>query len=266
MSTIVTVASIVRELAQQELLPRFAQVGREWKADGSLVTEADRAMQQRLAMALAEHWPELPLLGEEMSEQEQQALWQQPPAAGFWCLDPLDGTSNFAAGMPFFAVSLARIRDGQPDLGVVYDPLRDRCYYAEAEGGAWCHGERLVVPTTGRSLAEGIAIVDLKRLSPSLATRLVTAPPFASQRNLGASALEWCLLAAGHAELYLHGRQQPWDYAAGLLILQQAGGVACTLQGEAVWQGELRPSSVVAAADPALFAAWCHWLGIEPTV
>ncbi|WP_127478039.1 inositol monophosphatase family protein [Sulfurivermis fontis] len=251
--------AVVLPLARQELLPRFNRVAAAVKADGSVVTEADLACQQAVSAALAAHWPQIPLLGEEMTTAEQQRLLADS-AAGLWCLDPLDGTSNFAAGIPYFALALAYIRHGEVQLGLVYDPVRDECFSAARGQGAWLNGVPLRTRATGLALARCVALVDFKRLTPALATRLACSPPFASQRNFGSSALDWCQLAAGRGQLYLHGRQNLWDYAAGSLILAEAGGCAETLQGEPVLHVGLQPRSVVATLDPALFGPWRAWI------
>ena len=94
-------AAILQSAAQAELLPRFARVERELKGDGSIVTEADMAMQAKVCDALRKNWPGIPLLGEEMSAAEQQALLEGS-RDGLWLLDPQDGTSYFAAGIPYF--------------------------------------------------------------------------------------------------------------------------------------------------------------------
>lgn len=254
------VVRLVTRAAREELSPRFAQVQRHYKPDGSQVTEADLAMQRRLTQELAEAWPEVGLLGEEMPAEEQQAQLVRP-GAGLWLLDPLDGTSNFAAGIPFFSVSLALLRDGAVQLGVVYDPSRDECFAAQRGGGAFLNGDPLA-PRAAPPMRGAIALVDLKRLPPGLIARLAQQPPYASQRGFGSVALEWCWIAAGRCHLYLHGRQQLWDYAAASLILSEAGGHACTLEGEPVLRLELRPRTALAALDPGLFADWRAWLGV----
>jgi len=257
--TLEQLREVVLPLARQELLPRFTRAAAALKSDGSIVTEADLACQQAVAAALAARWPQIPLLGEEMAADAQQRLLEHA-ADGLWCLDPLDGTSNFAAGIPYFALALAYVRSGEVQLGLVYDPVRDECYSAARGQGAWLNGMPLRARATGLPLARCVAMVDFKRLAPPLATRLACSPPFASQRNFGSSALDWCQLAAGRGQLYLHGRQNLWDYAAGSLILAEAGGRAETLQGEPVLHVGLQPRSVVATLDPALFAPWRDWL------
>ena len=246
-------SDIVRHVAKRELLPRFAQVTREFKADGSLVTAADHAAQNHLEAELAVGWPDLPLLGEETPLAEQERILRQHQA-GFWCLDPLDGTSNFTAGVPFFAVSLARVGVDGPDLGVVYDPLRDECFAAAAGQGAWLNDQPLRVPMADIPLKRALAVVDMKRLDASLASRLAAHPPYGSQRNFGSCALEWCWLADGRVHCYLHGGQKLWDYAAGLLILLEAGGHAETLAGQPIRCDSLAPCSVLAAGNATLLA------------
>ena len=234
--------------------------GGERKADGSVVTATDTAIQERVGTLLAERWPQYGFLGEEM---EAEAQWQALTAAeGLWCLDPLDGTSNYAAGVPYYAVSLALLVGGKAELGVVYDPTRGECFTARRGRGAWLNGRALSGPTRSVALERAVAMVDFKRLDRDLTLRLTTQPPYHSQRNFGAVALDWCWLAAGRGDLYLHGGQFLWDYAAAELVFAEAGGRARTLQGEPVASGGLGRRSVAAALDPALFDEWCDWLGV----
>jgi myo-inositol-1(or 4)-monophosphatase len=253
--------AIVSHAAEQELLPRFAAVERGRKADGSLVTEADLAMQQRMQDALAKYWPAYRLLGEETEEQCKRQLLADDTAP-MWCLDPLDGTTNFTAGVPFFSVSLALLSGGEPVLGVVYDPMRRECFMTQKGQGAWLDGTRLVPKRFGLRLTQCIALVDLKRLKPALACRLAQKPPYSSQRSFGSVALDWAWLAAGRVHVYLHGGQKLWDYAAGSLILQEAGGHAVSLEGEPLGYQAAQPRSVVAALDSDLFQEWRAWIGI----
>lgn len=249
---------IIREAAQRELVPRFQHVTHSLKSDGSIVTEADIAMQQRMLDVLQQQWPQIPLLGEEMSADEQQQLLDNSEQ-GLWLLDPLDGTSNYAAGIPYFCVSLALLRKGEVELAIIYDPLRDESFSAEKGKGAWLNSESLVAPKASRPLKQGIALIDLKRLTPELAARVASRPPYSSQRNLGSGALDWCYAASGRVDVYLHGGQKLWDYAAGQLIMSEAGGHSATLQGEKVLVNELKQRSVVAAADKLNFQQWLDY-------
>jgi len=240
---------------QQELVQRFRQIGFEYKADGSLVTEADLAMQAHMQQALAMAWPEFGFLAEEMRLEQQQALLSRP-GSGLWCLDPLDGTSNYAMGIPYFATSLALIKDGQVVMGVVYDPLRDECFSAIRGEGAWLNGQPLCLHDKEYPSQAALAIIDFKRLPPALAASLVTDPPYKSQRSFGSVALDWCWMAAGRSHVYLHGQQNIWDYAAGQLVFEEAGGYSSTLQGEAVFSHKLEARSAVAALNKPLFDNW----------
>lgn len=254
------IKEIVLNAAKQELLPRFAKVEREHKTDGSFVTEADYAVHNRLTEQLSSHWPEFVLLSEEMtSMQQQQALSSGQPV---WCLDPLDGTSNFAAGIPYFAVSLSLIQNGRIKLGLIYDPVRDECFVSQENAVSELNNRALNLKPSGIDIKQTSAIIDFKRLSDQLACRIIKEKPFSSQRNYGASALDWCWLAAGRGHLYLHGKQNIWDYSAGYQIFTNAGGYACTLEAETVFSNSLQPRSVIAATDELLFKQWKNWVGV----
>lgn len=255
----IEIERLIREAAQRELMPRFNNVTRSFKRDGSIVTEADTATQHFLHRALVEHFGQIAFLGEEMTTSEQEALLSHA-GNNLWVLDPLDGTSNFAAGIPYFCVSLALIRHGEVVLGFIYDPLRDECFAAEKGKGATLNGQPLRAPMMLPPIEHSIGLVDLKRLDGELATRLATHPPYASQRSFGSGALDWCMIASGRCHLYLHGGQKLWDYAAGQLILNEAGGYSSTLDGESVLQLMLVPRSVVAAPSMELHERWLHWL------
>ena len=157
---------------------------------------------------------------------------------------------------------MALVVKGQPRLAVVYDPVRKECFSARAGGGAFMNGNRITCNQT-LALNACIANVDYKRLVGELAERLVRSPPYRSQRNLGSSVLEWCWLAAGRVQLYLHGGQKLWDFAAGYLILTEAGGAATTLSGGALDCASLKKRSVVAAVNPELLSQWSSWININ---
>ncbi|MCB1736174.1 MAG: inositol monophosphatase family protein [Gammaproteobacteria bacterium] len=255
--------SLLRDAAQRELLPRFGHIAAATKTDGSLVTEADVAMQTRIQQALVAEWPEIGFLGEEMTPADHTRLLGELADGvheGLWVLDPLDGTINFASGVPCFAVSLALLDREGVRCGLILDPVRDECFRADRGKGAFLDDTPLHAGCDARDLRDCVAEIDLKRLSERLRIALVRAQPFRSQRNFGSGALDWAWLAAGRFQLYLHGGQKLWDYAAGSLILAEAGGYAVTLQNDAVYTGSIAPRSVVGAGNPDLFALWRDWL------
>jgi myo-inositol-1(or 4)-monophosphatase len=178
----------VKLIAHEEIMPRYLKVARQHKSDGSLCTEADLAAQEALAKALSKIG-DFPVLGEEMPPEVQKELWQAGHD-GIWCVDPIDGTSNFVNGLPYFAVSVALMRKGKSVLGVVYDPVADEIFYAERGKGAYLNGESLPIKEYTPELGRAMAGVDFKRLPGRLAQQLAGAPPYSSQRNYGASTLD----------------------------------------------------------------------------
>lgn len=244
----------VRRVGDDVVMPGFLKTTRRQKADGSLVTEADIAAQAALVGELG-RISSYPVLGEEMTQAEQEVCWQAG-ADGVWCVDPIDGTSNFANGLPYFCVSVALVRAGRPVLGVVYAPASGEMFSALAGGGAFLNGQRLPLTAIQPALHDAIAAVDLKNLPKSVAVSLVAEPPYYSQRSFGAAALEWCYLAAGRCDVYLYGKQMLWDYAAGCLVLQEAGGLMRTLDCADFWAGPVWSKSVIASLYPELFHQW----------
>lgn len=245
---------LIRELAQQELKPRFRHITEDYKSDGSIVTEADRVMQQVVQVALAARYPKIAFLGEEMEEGEQLEALHHPQ--GVWVLDPIDGTSNFSHGLPFYCVSLALIQHGEVQLGIVYDPERDECFHAVKGEGAFLNGERLNAPDHHTPLNRALAGVDFKRLPTEMAARLASQPPYASQRSFGAIALDWCWVAAGRNQVYLHGKHKLWDYAACWRIVEEAQGVSQTLEGEPVFTPTMEHKFAVVAVSQPLLEEW----------
>jgi myo-inositol-1(or 4)-monophosphatase len=251
------------ESAKSELMPRFNRCDHQMKADGSLISQADLAMQQKVLTRLKDRYPEIPLLGEEMPERVQAAIFNDK-AQAYWCLDPLDGTANYLSGMPCFAVSLAYLVKGEVQIGIIYDPIRDELFHAVKGAGAWLNQHRLRLNSSLDQLQGCMAMVDFKRLSPPLASHLATAPPYRSQRSIGSVALDWCWLAAGRVQLYLHGGARLWDYAAGTLIFSEAGGPFILSKNTSEQPNPatlgLQPHQAVAAANQQLLDAWHAWL------
>lgn len=251
----------VREVAASELMPRFRRARVDRKADGSLVTEADLAVQAALARRLPALAPG-PLVGEEMTAEEQRCAWDAG-AAGLWIVDPVDGTTNFVKGLPCFAVSVAYFVDGRPVAGVVHNPALDETFDALAGGGARRDGAPLALGEmagAGVALADAVAAIEPKYLPRALARALAEAPPFLSQRNWGAGSLDWCYLAMGRFDVYAHGGQKLWDYAAGALVFAEAGGVFAGFDDDDFWAGAPWTRSIAAAGSAPLLAEWLGWI------
>jgi len=254
-------SALIRDIGRDVLMPFFGHTTRSWKQDKSVITEADLATQQALQKNLRQHWPEIDFLGEEMPVAQQKALIQDTQN-GLWVVDPLDGTSNFAAGIPYFGISVSLIFNGTVRLAVVYDPNRDELFAAERNKGAFLNNQPLKLDNEAIAINKSIAVIDFKRLDSALRDKLINTPPYSSQRSFGSVALDWCWLSAGRFHLYLHGRSNLWDYAAGLMIFCEAGGNSCSLDGKPVFDGNMQPRSCVGASSETLFQAWQDYLGI----
>ena len=230
------------------------------KDDGSLVTEADHAAQHMLVRALPAVEP-VPVLGEEMARAEQELIFRR--GGRFWCVDPLDGTRNFAHGVPFFAVSVALIEDGRPVFGTVYDPIADEAFFAVRGAGAWLNHRPLAVPRAAPRLADAVAEVSLRAPANALRSALKHRPPYAKRIVSGSATLSWCHLAAARVDALISPSQKMWDYAAGALIAAEAGASLCTLDEDDFWETPAFVKSPLAARGPALLAEWRDWIRRE---
>lgn len=251
-------ADCMRDSAREEVLSRFEKVGFSIKQDGSLLTEADLACDCRLREQLTDAYPHIGFLSEEMKASEQQVLLEN--SEWLWVLDPLDGTGNFASGFPLFCSSLALVHDGKVVQGLTYDPVRDEMFMAERGKGAFLNQKKLVCRSGELSLDQTTALVDFKRLSSNLRNALIHQTPYRSQRNLGTCALEWAWVASNRAQLYVHGGMKLWDLAAGTLIVEEAGGYACTLDGKNAFAVDGETRSAVVANDKQLFEEWTQFI------
>jgi fructose-1,6-bisphosphatase/inositol monophosphatase family enzyme len=252
-----TIADIIREIAQEEILPRFRQLRQEdirEKKPGDFVTAADLAAERRLTERLVEMAPGSVVLGEEAAAADPTRFQLLAQDAPVWVVDPVDGTANFARGQEGFAVILARVERGVVRAGWIYDPLGDVMVTAEVGGGAWSGGTRLGVD--GGSPAERMTGAAYGRTAagPRAAKALGDSGRFAAIRNLGCSALEYSALVHGRAHFALHSRSLPWDHAAGMLIVAEAGGVVGFLDGTP-YDPRIADRAVLAAADRSAWDA-----------
>ncbi|MEP7154209.1 MAG: inositol monophosphatase family protein [Betaproteobacteria bacterium] len=256
---ILAVITLMREVAAKELMPRFKHVHAEKKHDGSIVTEADRAVEAVLAAALPKLY-DCPVLGEEMPEAEQRRIWRE--AEWCWCVDPLDGTANFANGKRYFGISVALMHKRMSVFGVVLDPNTGEVFHAVRHGGACLDGKRIKQSATKHLSEALIEVGRFKRLG-RLGVALFENKPGRKITMSGASVLQWCHMACGRVDAFLHAGEQPWDYAAGALILEESGGRIATLHHDDYWRSDGTgdwSKSVIAARHPALFDEWKRWV------
>ncbi|MCN4143749.1 MAG: inositol monophosphatase [Thiohalomonas sp.] len=253
------IESIVKDISNTVLLPYYSKVKAQSKADGSLITQADIDVQNAIKSELSNHFPEYVFFAEELSEAELNSFFTENHS-GYWCLDPIDGTSNFAATLPYFSISLALIISSETVLGLIYDPVRDECFTAIKGEGAKLNGQDISRLEAPENLSECMAIVDFKRLPNDLSIKLVSNPPYRSQRSFGSVALDWCWLAMGRCHIYLHGKQMLWDYAAGLLIAEKSGCITCTMDRKPVFEESLDAKKIIASTDKLLQKKWLDFI------
>lgn len=211
-----------------------------------LVTQYDHQSENFLVGEIRRQFPHDPIVTEESGLLEGSG-------GGRWYIDPLDGTVNFAHGVPLFCVSLAYEEAGQMKFGVVYEPLRDECYWAEAGRGATLNQEPIHVseaPDLIHSLlVTGFPHELLETPNNNLDNFVNFSRRCQAVRRLGSAALDLCYVACGRLDGYWETRLSAWDVAAGGLIVREAGGTVTSLQGDP--QIMLPPFSVL-AANPTL--------------
>lgn len=221
------------------------QVDRKGRID--LVTEMDRKAEAFLMDQILSTFPGHQILTEETGEIKGQA-------GCTWYIDPLDGTTNYAHHMPTFAVSLAFSSEGQMQLGVVYDPMRDECFSAEKGRGAWLNGQPIRVGQADQLLHALLVTgfpYDLERIEKNLVCFAHFSRLSQGVRRLGSAALDLCYIAAGRVDGYWEQTLQAWDLAAGSLIVEEAGGVVTSIQGDPNY---IKPPYSILAANPNLHA------------
>ena len=196
-----------------------------------LVTDVDLAIERELRELIAERYPDHDVLGEELGPPDTE----RPSARHCWILDPIDGTTNFAHGLPIFCASLALEIDGVVTLGAVFDPTRDELFTAERGVGAWLNGERLSVSTNDRLvdslLVTGFPYTVHEQADEMLGLFGAFISASRAVRRLGSAALDVCYVAAGRMEGFWEQGLGTWDIAAAALLVEEAGGRVSDLDG-----------------------------------
>ena len=222
----------------------------ETKGRADFVTRLDLEVNDLIRARLAAAFPDHRFLTEETAN---APLGDEPT----WVVDPVDGTLNLVHGFPYVSVSLALVVGGRPVAGVVYDPLRDDLFSAAAGAGAACNGSPIAVGGDSE-LSSALLAVDLAhdeeaaRESMELAAAL--RPRVAALRLAGSAALALCHVAAGRLGGFFHHRLEPWDMAAAMLIVSEAGGCVTDLEGRPV----TRPQRSSLAAGNAEIVEWIN--------
>ena len=229
MSYLPDLEKIARE-AGALLMEHFARrVTIEYKGEVDLVTAADRASEKLVVERLRARWPQHGIVAEEGTRSETGADYR-------WYVDPLDGTTNFAHGYPVFCVSIALVRekDGQLEVGVLYDPTRDELFAAERGHGATLNGKPIHVSRTSR-LQESILGTGFpshkRHKNPNIFFYHQITLRSHGVRRAGSAALDLANVACGRYDGFWEFNLNPWDTAAGVLIVQEAGGTVTRFDG-----------------------------------
>jgi myo-inositol-1(or 4)-monophosphatase len=219
----------IAEEAGQLVLQYFASDEVDVQAKGvrDVVTAADLASEQLIKRRLRQVFPDDGMVGEEGTD--------VPGTSGrLWYVDPLDGTLNYSRGIPIWCVSLALYRRDEPLVGVIHDPVRRETFSAAAGLGAWCNGHR--IETSGvEAWDQAVVHITVDFTEGSLRAGLediqVVAPAVLRTRNIGSAALSLAYVAAGRLDAVLHRHAHAWDYGAGVILVQEAGGRVTGLDG-----------------------------------
>ncbi len=199
----------------------------EYKGDADLVTEADRNSEALIRKRIHEKWPKHDILGEENGLVDTGSKYR-------WYVDPLDGTTNFAHGYPVFCVSMGLEHKGERIAAVVYDPTRDEMFTASKGSGAQLNGEPIHVSKTP-TLAETIGATGFpshkRHKNPNIHFYHQITLRTHGVRRAGSAALDLCYVACGRFDAFWEFNLNPWDTAAGVLIVQEAGGKVTDFSG-----------------------------------
>lgn len=231
-SAILTVMERAARKAGRGLARDFGEVEKlqvSTKGPGDFVSDADRRAEQRIHDVLSEARPDWSFLGEEGGEIKGKDKQHR------WIVDPLDGTTNFLHGLPHFAVSIALERDGELVAGLVYNPINDDMFSAEKGQGAYLNDSRLRVAAR-RKLSDSILMNGMPHLGRGdhalfLREAATLMRKVAGMRRTGCASLDLCWVAAGRVDGMWEAGLEPWDMAAGLIIIREAGGIVRDMRG-----------------------------------
>jgi fructose-1,6-bisphosphatase/inositol monophosphatase family enzyme len=245
------VEQLIAEIAAAEVMPYFEKLGHgdvTEKRPGDLVTVADVAAERRLSVALSDLLPGSLVVGEEAVAADPGVLDLLAGETAVWLVDPIDGTANFAGGIPLFAVMVALVHRGTTVMGWIHDPVKRQTAMASVGEGAWLDSRRLAVaPSTGASGSR----LGNRQIARRTAGRTALIDTVFNYRCAGQ---EYLALASGAAQFAYYNRLFPWDHAPGELLHREAGGIAARLDGSRYSPRDIT-GGLLLAPDPASWDA-----------
>lgn len=207
---------------------KLIQADVESKGLHDYVTYVDKTSEEQLTKGLKELLPESGFITEEDTIKDEQKEWT-------WIIDPLDGTTNYIHSIPVYSISVALQHEGKTVLGIVYEIVRDECFYSWEHAPAYLNGKVMTVTNTdslsGCLLATGFPYYDYSRMQPYLKLFEYLLQNTRGIRRLGSAAVDLAYVAAGRFDGFYEYSLHAWDVAAGAFLVQQAGGVVCDFQG-----------------------------------
>lgn len=250
------VADFIREAAEADIMPRFRSLAAHEvteKKPGDVVTVADHDAEQRLTRMVNGLTPGALVVGEEAAHHDPGLLDKLDHEEGpLWIIDPVDGTANFAANRPVFAVMIAYVDAGEARIGWIYDPINDVMCVAELGSGAQLNESRIRLGgISGRLIGQvNFGLIDRDR-RPAVRRRLED--EFTIEKSMRCAGHEFISIATGTSQFRLYNRLWAWDHAPGVLLHKEAGGYAARQDG-ARYRPTERTRGLLCAPDPE----WWH--------
>jgi fructose-1,6-bisphosphatase/inositol monophosphatase family enzyme len=266
------VVQLLRAAARVEIMPRFRTLApgavRSKTGPNDLVTEADVAAEVMITAGLHHLFPGCLVVGEEATSADPALLGQLANAELAFVVDPVDGTSNFVAGLPLFGVMAAAVSHGAVMAAAIYDPIGDDTAVALAGQGAWIWAANgaatrlhVAAPTAPALMTGCISWRYMDRpVQEAVVRNMVKLAGVADYR---CAAHQYRMLAAGHCDYLVFNRLMPWDHLPGWLLHQEAGGYSAHFDGSPYRPGDLT-GGLICTPDKASFTALCGTLMEEP--
>jgi myo-inositol-1(or 4)-monophosphatase len=220
----------------------------DYKSKRDVVTEVDVASEQQLIAAIRDRFPDDAILAEESGH--HRAVGEPASSHRSWVIDPLDGTVNYANGIPYYCVSIALIVGGRPALGVIYDPARDDLLTATADGGTFLNGESAVA-SDKEQLSDYVVSLTVIGAGGVARERRIWRE-IRIPRRMGSAALSLAYVGIGRFDAFVQsGGLSPWDVAAAGLIAERGGALVTDLEGGPWWDPARTGRTSIVAAPPA---------------